>query len=752
LTGVRLPSPNDRPEPPPPAALVAHTPNASGHWHLLADHLRGTAELARDFAAAIGPEASQLAYYAGLWHDIGKSGARFQQYLHDQAHGIGERGSGGDHKGAGAVHVLPTCDWLAFLIAGHHGGLPAGAELKGTLREWQLAPHVAEALGAAWRELGDLLSPPRPIALPGFAAGPATRSREFFLRLSFSCLVDADFLDTEAHFDATRTLSRVSQPRVSLAELWERCAADQEALIAASARSTVNDLREQIYRAAVEAASAEPGMFRLTVPTGGGKTRVGLAFGLRHALAHGLRRVIFAVPYTSITEQTAGTYREIFAPWPAAVLEHHSAVSGRDASDDAVATELWRRLACENWDAPAIVTTTVQFFESLLGDGPAACRKLHNVVGSVVVLDEAQTLPPRLLTPVLDALRELVGHYRVSVVFCTATQPAFQVVPGFAELEPREIAPDPPTLFRRLHRVTYDWPRADEQTTWQQVADQLRASDQGLAIVNTRRDALSLLDALGDPGALHLSTLLCGAHRRVVLAEVRARLQTNRPCRLVTTQVVEAGVDLDFPLVLRAFGPLDSIVQAAGRCNREGRRPEPGRVVVFDPAEGHLPQGVYRVAAGSARTVLAAGPPDVDDPSSFERFFKLFYGGIDTDARRVQVYRAALNYPETAQKSKLIVDDTVPVVVHYRGPRQTDRTADRLLARLRRTPERARSLVRRLQPYLVAVRRREIDGLVAQAQAAEVLPGLGIWEWLGTYDPIRGLGSSVTEPHEGEPV
>jgi CRISPR-associated endonuclease/helicase Cas3 len=389
-----------------------------------------------------------------------------------------------------------------------------------------------------------------------------------------------------------------------------------------------------------------------------------------------------------------------------------------------------------------IVTTTVRLFESMLGDGPRACRKLHNVVSSVIVIDEAQTLPPHLLAALLDVLQELVTHYHVSVVFCTATQPAFHVVPGFANLEPREIAPDPPALFRELQRVTYQWPQPGDQATWKEVADQMRTSAQVLTIVNTKRDATALLDALADPEAQHLSTLLCGAHRRVVLADVRTRLAAGQPCRLVATQVVEAGVDLDFPLVLRAFGPLDAIVQAAGRCNREGRRPSPGRVVVFEPADGRLPPGVYQVATGSARTVLAAGAPDVDNPTTFAHFYTLFYGGVDTDARAVQARRTVLDYPETARLGRLIDDDTVPVAVRYRGPRGTNRTADRLLNRLRATPAQARGILRRLQPYLVAVRRREIDGLASSGLVREVLPDIGIWEWLGAYDSVRGLGLS----------
>ena len=721
--------------------LWAHTPNGYGSWHKLADHLRSTAERSRQFAAAMCPEAGALAYQAGLWHDLGKAHPQFQQYLSDQAAGIGRRGEGGDHKGAGAVHILTTCDWLAFLIAGHHGGLPAGAELRSTLAEWRIAPHVAEALAYARAGLRDMIAPVEPLPLPGFVqASTSKTTRELFLRILFSCLVDADFLDTEAHFDSERSSARAT-PALDLARLWEYFSADQEALIAESSATPVNAAREEVYRAAVAAAArCAPGLFRLTVPTGGGKTRAGLGFGLRHALQHGLCRVIFAVPFTTITEQTASVYRAIFPHTPQAILEHHSAVQRHvEPANDSVGAELWRRLASENWDAPIVVTTTVQLFESLLAANPSACRKLHNVVGSVIVIDEAQTLPPRLLTPLLDVLRELIANYHVSVVFCTATQPAFEAIPGFADIAAAtEIAPEPAGLFRRLHRVTYCWPKADEQMSWRDVASQMRRVSQALAIVNAKSDAAQLLDALDDPHATHLSTLLCGAHRRVVLARVREQLQSGEVCRLVATQVVEAGVDLDFPLVLRALGPLDAIVQAAGRCNREGRLPTPGRLIVFEPASGHLPPGTYRVAAGSARTLLAQGELDVDDPATFARFFALFYGAVDTDAKRVQLLRQALDYPTTARLTRMIDDDTVPVAVHY-GPTGDDNSVDRLLARLRAVPHLARLILRDLQPFLVNIRRRHIQALAAQQLIREVVPELGVWEWLGVYDRVRGI-------------
>ncbi len=719
-------------------ALYAHTPNEAQQWHLLEDHLRATAQLARSFAEPMGSEAAEMAYYAGLWHDLGKCGSRFQHYLSDQALGTGKKGEGGDHKHAGAVHAAEAYPLLALLVAGHHGGLPSLTEVRRDLPGWANDPQVREARATAAAEMADLARQPERLASPGYLRDP--RQAELFLRLLYSCLVDADSLDTESHTSASQAARRAA-PAPLIDQLWQRFSADQEKLIAGAANTPVNLVRERVYRAAIEAATGDPGFFRLTVPTGGGKTRTALGFGLRHAVEHVLRRVVFAVPYTTITEQTAGVYRRIFDEESGTVLEHHSAVVSDEGSERQSPVEVWRRLAAENWDAPIVVTTTVQLFESLLGNGRTPSRKLHNLLGSVVVLDEAQTLPGHLLTPLLDVLAELVRAYRVTVVFCTATQPPFHAIDGLRPLAAaREIAPDPPSLFDRLARVSYRFPAATETATWDEVAARLRGAAQALAIVNTRRDALALLDALDDLEALHLSTLLCGAHRRDVLEVVRGRLARGERCRLIATQVVEAGVDLNFPLVLRAVGPLDAIVQAAGRCNREGQLRGLGEVVVFQPADGHLPPGDYRVRTQQARTVLADLRAPLEHPASIERYYRLLFQAIDTDREQVQACRAALDYPETAQRSRLIVDDSTPVVVPYRGLDGSETRVDALLAELRRAPQRVRSLQRALQPYVVNLRRREAEGALA-ALHEEVVPGLGIRVWRGAYDArVRGLG------------
>jgi CRISPR-associated endonuclease/helicase Cas3 len=550
----------------------------------------------------------------------------------------------------------------------------------------------------------------------------------------YSCLVDADFLDTEAHFHPDTAAEREGIPMLDA--LWP-VFAETMAGVTGRRRDAVGLVRDEVYRACLAAGELAPGLFRLTVPTGGGKTLAGLGFGLRHALVHGLERVIVAVPYTSITEQTATVYRGVFAEalGERTVLEHHSAIEPRHDGEEGEAGPQWGRLAAENWDAPLVVTTTVRLFESLFARTPSACRRLHRVANSVVILDEAQTLPVRLLAPILDALRGLSTHYRTSVVLCTATQPALTATPGFEGLENvREIAPEPPRLFRALARVRYEWPAAGDSWDWARVADEMRTERQALVVVNTKRDALALLHTLGE-GALHLSTLLCGAHRRDVLAEVRRRLKDGEPCLLVSTQVVEAGVDLDFPLVLRALGPLDRIVQAAGRCNREGKLAA-GRVVIFRPAEGGMPPAEYRGGARVAEQMLNAGDVDPDDPDTFLRYFAQLYRQVELDGANVQGTRSALDFPETAKRFCMIEDDGISVLVRY-GRGQSWRRFEALVERLRRPGGVTRAALRQAQPYVVSVQSRLRDEFLKAGLLEEIAEELYVWR--SGYHPVRGL-------------
>lgn len=721
----------------------AHSANGDGERHGWAAHAEGTARLAAGFAGEFG--MAECGRLLGLWHDIGKLAPDWQRYLAGSEAGRRRRGSGPDHKAAGAQLAAKTIgEHFALALHGHHGGLSTPEELRGWLEDQrnERGDEARRAVDDARNLLGGRIAPDAGFEAPRGIADGKLRA-ELLLRMLFSCLVDADWLDTEAHFSPERSGAR-AQAAPDLAELQRRFEENQRGVTGGG--GAVNEARDAIHAACLEAAELPPGFFRLTVPTGGGKTRSGMAFALRHALRHGQRRVIAAVPFTSITEQTAGAYRSILerpgdgAP---AVLEHHSNAGDPDGGGEPAR---WARLAAENWDAPVVVTTTVQLFESLFANRPGRMRKLHRLANSVLILDEAQALPRKYLRPILDALRGLTEHYGATVVFSTATQPAFDVIPEFRGADAREIAPEPQRWFEgALRRVEYE--RLPDPLSWGEVARRMRAGPGGraLAVVNTKRDALALLGALDDQGAeaLHLSTLLCGAHRRDVLEEAQRRLGAGEPCLLVSTQVVEAGVDIDFPFVLRAAGPLDSIAQAAGRCNRNGRMPEGGRVVVFEPADpAKLPPG-YGQPTEEGRRALAEDGPDArpDDPAVQRRYFEGLIGLTDTDGEGVQPLRERFDFPGVDRRFRMI-EPTVPVVVRYGG----EGLVDGLIARARESARSGRGgfdALRALQPYVVPF-------YASQARARGALlseiGGTGAYEWLGSYDGgISGRGVKMED-------
>ena len=728
--------------PMPAPRYIAHSPPATGGppQPLFEDdgdvvaHARAVAGLAAAFADAFG--SARVAEWLGWWHDAGKVAPDVQAYLRGET----DEKRGPDHSSAGMLAAFDALQPLAFNVAGHHGGLADSDALRSRVERKRAEARVTDAL----EDARPLLSADAPEIgrgdLPPFVAAP--HATELWVRMLHSALVDADCLDAEAWREPDRPALRERDG--DLRPLWDALDADQQALIAQS-DGDVNAARAEVYRACVEAAALPPGVFRLTVPTGGGKTRSAMAFALRHALAHGLRRVIVALPYTSIIEQNADVYRALFREAnPAAVLEHHSAVASREEPGREDEAELRDRLAAENWDAPVVVTTTVQLLESLFANRNSRLRKLHRVARSVVILDEVQTLPGRLLAPTLHGLRALVQDYGVTVLLCTATPPAVAQREGFEGIGPvREIVENPAALFRRLKRVEITV--AAEPWAWERAAAEARSERQSLAVLNTKKDALALLDALGGAdGLFHLSTLLCGAHRRAVLAEVVRRLKADEPCCLVSTQVVEAGVDVDFPLVLRARGPLDRVVQAAGRCNREGRRAL-GRVVVFTPEEGGVPPGEYRTATDQFDALVreTEGAIDFDDPAAVERYFRLLYGVLDTDARGVQALRQRFLFEQTAAAYRIIEDEAVPVVVGYSGSPDANRQRDAALRRVEHFGEAHRRDWRALQPFVVALRERAHRQAIEKRLCVEVSPGSGVWRWIGTYDnpsPTTGRG------------
>jgi CRISPR-associated endonuclease/helicase Cas3 len=478
-----------------------------------------------------------------------------------------------------------------------------------------------------------------------------------------------------------------------------------------------------------------PGFFSLTVPTGGGKTLSGLAFALEHALAHNKRRIVVAIPYTSIIEQTADVFRHVFqALGDEVLIEHHSQAESSPEAETARS-----RLACENWDAPLVVTTNVQLFESLFAAKTSRCRKLHNLVGSVIVLDEAQQIPPAFLQPILDVLKLLVAHYGVTVVLCTATQPALNSTDYFDASKNlrglsnvREIMDDPDALFCALKRVQVELPPDwTTPTPWEDIAARLSTEDCVLAIVGTRKAAREL-QRLMPEGTLHLSALMCGAHRKDVIAHIKQRLKDKRegrdprPLRVVSTQLVEAGVDIDFPVVYRALAGLDSIAQAAGRCNREGRLEGLGRVVVFVPPQtpppGHLRKGAQACVAtlrGQEQDPLARG--------LFARYFTEFYHSVDLDQHgivnllKVQPRDLAVKFRSAAEAFRLIDDaDSATVVVRYAAHQAQ---IESLLGSLA-TEGPQRWLMRKLQRYTVTIPERLAMQMLQRGDLSLPMPGL----------------------------
>lgn len=719
---------------------VAHTPRASSaQWHYLDDHLKAVAERAGEFAKTFGAE--EIAYLSGLLHDIGKAGQPFQDYLKRAYANPHLNQKKVDHSSAGAVvaRELYTTDFpdlavstskgaeVAWVVAAHHAGLDTLFNLEKRLVQKSRDQTILESIPKAEEalpELTKILDSATP-TIPDF---PNSQARELFIRMLLSVLVDADHLDTEA-FRSPDKFAKRERQFDSIASLMNKLEQSQQE-IQGNARSTpVNQARKTIYETALEKALESPGFFRLTVPTGGGKTRTSLGFALKHAMQFDLQRVIYAIPYTSIIDQTASEFRNILGDEN--VLEHHSAF---EPDDDE--TENWSKLASENWDAPVIVTTTVQLFESLFANKPSKVRKLHRLAKSVIVLDEVQTLPASLLDPILDMLRELVRFYGATVVLCTATQPALDESPQFAGLpNVREIAPEPEKYFRELARVTYT-SHVATRWAWEKVAEELKQHEQVLCIVNTKKHARELFALLDDKEALHLSTNMCMAHRRKVLEQIRQNLKNKQPCRVISTQLVEAGVDLDFPVVYRALGPLDSIVQAAGRCNREGLLDEKGHVIIFKPEDMGLPKGVYGTATLLATRFLKS---NLHEPDVFKRYFASLYQDLtDTDAHKIQELRSRFNFPEVAKLFKLIDDNTYPVVVPYSDE------ATRILKGLSSKGFLDRETLRALQPFMVNVYQNRIDELDGKALIRPAFdPDIKLWEWVGVYDKRLGIVEEV---------
>lgn len=717
-------------------------------WHLLEDHLKGTAELAKVFADAFG--SGEWGYLAGLWHDVGKYSAEFQNMIlasadahietKDTKHGRV------DHSTAGAIYAynkFKTAGLIfSYPIAGHHAGLA----------DWQTAEAGNKSLIHRLQN-DDLLKKALESNVPQGITEQTLPKQRFrtseghalWIRMLYSCLVDADFLDTEAFLDPDKTKARKGYP--SLNELRPLFETYMDMKQAGADDTEVNKQRADILRQCIAKSLHEPAIFTLTVPTGGGKTLSSMAFALHHAAEHGKRRIIYVIPYTSIIEQTAEQFRDIFKD---AVVEQHSNIDVSDEGDETTKS----RLACENWDAPVIVTTSVQFFESLFANRSRRCRKLHNITNSIVVLDEVQLLPPEYLNPILHTMKELHKNYGVTFVLSTATQPAFGEHKSFdfnfeGLGSTVEIMENPVALHKAFKRVEIHVPdNLLTSRSWEDLAKELAQYSSVLCIVNRRDDCRTLYELMPE-GTFHLSALMCGAHRSKVISQIKQQLKDKLPTRVISTQLVEAGVDLDFPVVYRAIAGLDSIAQAAGRCNREGLL-DHGSVEVFAPPS-KIPAGYLRQAAEIGRRLVSDKMNDLLAPEMFKQFFKELYWlhGNNLDQHGILKDLATdgelrFSFYTAAQKFKLIDDKQyAPVIVCYEE-------GGRLIEQLKRFgPE--RWLMRKLQRYVVNLPRYVHMKLRNEGAIMEVHPGIFVQEYGAMYHDDLGFcadKSMIYEPDD----
>ncbi|WP_283120303.1 CRISPR-associated helicase Cas3' [Neisseria elongata] len=690
---------------------IAHARQDSSeiwHSHPLQKHLQKVAQLAKRFAGRYG---SLFAEYAGLLHDLGKFQEAFQKYIRNASGFEKENAHLEDvestklrkipHSTAGAKYAVERLNpffghLLAYLIAGHHAGLADWYDNGSLKHRLQQADNELEASLSGLAESGlpkDFFPLSDDDLMRDFFAfweeGAKLEELHIWLRFLFSCLVDADFLDTEAfmngYADADTAQAAGLRPKFpGLDELHRRYEQYMSQLNEKSDKdSFLNQERHAILQQCFSAAETNRTLFSLTVPTGGGKTLASLGFALKHALKFGKKRIIYAIPFTSIIEQNADVFRKALGD--DAVLEHHSNLEVADNKETAKT-----RLATENWDAPLIVTTNVQLFESLFAAKTSRCRKIHNIADSVVILDEAQQLPRDFQKPITDMMRVLARDYGVTFVLCTATQPelgknidAFgrTILEGLPDV--REIVADKIALSEKLRRVCIKMPLPNgEAQSWQEIADEIAMRPCVLAVVNTRKHAQKLFAALPSDGIkLHLSANMCATHRSEVIALVRRYLalyragSLHKPLWLVSTQLIEAGVDLDFPCVYRAMAGLDSIAQAAGRCNREGKLPQLGEVVVFRAEEG-APSGSLKQGQDITEEMLKAGLlGDPLSPSAFAEYFRRFNGKGDVDKHDItRLLMAesssnenplAIKFRTAAERFRLIDNQGVALVVPF---------------------------------------------------------------------------------------
>lgn len=694
------------------------------------EHLEGTAKLAKKFGSSFN--SGDYAYLCGILHDIGKYSEKFQKRIF-------EGGNLVDHSTAGAIEInkrLKTIGFLlAYCIAGHHTGLPDGGGYADTLDEPTLNGRLRKSIEPYIKfeeeiDVEKLINnqpfPIRPLGKMGF-------SISFYVRMLFSCLVDGDFLDTENFM--SQDVNRIEN--ISIDKL--NTMFDEYIKTFKKPKEEINKKRTEILNNCIEKSSQDKGLYTLTVPTGGGKTIASMAFALKHAKKHKLDRIIYVIPYNSIIEQNAAVFKEILGEEN--VLEHHSNFAYDDTSE--ILTK--QRLATENWDMPVIVTTTVQFFESIFANKTSKCRKLHNLANSVIIFDEAQMFPIQYLQPCIRAISELVYNYNSTALLCSATQPTLgDLFPK--ELVIKELCEDTSELFnffKRTEIISIEEIKDDE------IAQRLNVEKQVLCIVNTRKQAQNIFRLLKREGSYHLSTLMYPLHRKRVLEEIRNRLEDGLQCHVVSTSLIEAGVDVDFPVVYRAEAGLDSMIQAAGRCNREGKRKK-SPVYIFKPSEEyrkHMPSMLKRPTeiANSIKNQFI----DISLPEVISAYFSQLYDfeGKGLDAKKIvenfeNGFEKGLSFPfaETASQFKLIENSTYSIII---PDNDKDGNKVKELLNQLKNGEYSNKLMRQLQQYTVNVYPCNYEALLGIGSIEVLDEEFAVLNDKDKYDQNTGLDANM---------
>ncbi|MGE3063384.1 MAG: CRISPR-associated helicase Cas3' [bacterium] len=645
-------------------------------WQLLKDHLNETANLSKSFADKF--DSGNFGYLIGLFHDIGKYSEKFQNRLTGSNVKV-------DHSSAGAKEIYNLFSEyknankiLSYPIAGHHGGLPNGKDNT----EYDLMTRISS------KQLEDYCYWKKDIVLPRISneewkhcVTSLKRSNNqnsafafsLLIRMLFSCLVDADRLNTESVTSFENSLKRDFYPSlISLKAKFDEYLKYFENI----ENSLVNQQRKEVLIKCIKKANLSRGIYSLTVPTGGGKTLSSMAFALNHAIKYGLDRIIYVIPYTSIIEQNAAIFREAFGDLGYSVLEHHSNFDQAKLNyEDDYDVQSWE-LSVENWDAPIVVTTNVQFFESLFSNNSSRCRKLHNIANSVVILDEVQMLPVNLLYPCIRAIEELSVRYKATILLCSATQPALESRTNFNGIkfdESKEIVGDEKVvdkLFKDLERVKIAI--LQENQTDESLSNKIKQHNQVLCIVNTRGRAKRVYELLKNESSkhiFHLSANMCAEHRTEKLREIELALKKSENCIVISTQVIEAGVDIDFPVVYREISGIDSIAQAAGRCNREGKQ-KFGYVYVFEHEKG-VP-AIFRQQTDCSLEVMRHHE-NILSLSAIKEYFELYYWrkGDKCDSQNLmeliasEITEVNIPFRDISEKFKIIDDYSIPVLIPW---------------------------------------------------------------------------------------